>query len=298
MSDVPYHIEAKKLGVKNFKQLLKMKKIFLVLRDVWDYEAHNLNMGEARAYLFKWSAKTPHRKPPEEPKNRILNMKYRADANRKKLDEYFKDIEYKLYIDDGSNRYFWKCNDTIIKTTKCLSSHRVVGRNGTYTKKKVCYYSQIINKSSIPTRVLGNLTFHGIIQEYIENSPKFFHNKKGNWRNAVAKHFNLGEFVEPTLIGYKKVLRIDSRTFVSIFNGKTLYILGETKKQRARTNHKGGFYFYKTKEDAELAEFPYTSVLLARKDEGVILKVRAKGPFIAYPNGKIACSEITPIEVV
>ena len=99
----------------------------------------------------------------------------------------------------------------------------------------------------------------------------------------------------PSVLCYKLVARKGGR-FFSIYDGTTEYRLGQLVEQPARPGHHGGYYVYRTAQQALDAKFPASSAL---KDAAkALLLVEAGDPCFEYQGGKVACSAITPIEVV
>jgi hypothetical protein len=94
---------------------------------------------------------------------------------------------------------------------------------------------------------------------------------------------------------YKAVAVVNGR-FLSIFDGTTEYRIGETAVQRPRQGHRGGIYVYPSLEAAAHARVPADSVLADAPR--AILRVRAEGSYCRYDNGKLAFSQVTPLEVV
>lgn len=96
-------------------------------------------------------------------------------------------------------------------------------------------------------------------------------------------------------IVYKAVALVDNK-YLSIYDGKTEYIIGKEMTQAARANHCGGFYTYPTIEDAKNCNVPNNSALLNEKR--VVLKLSATGQSVYYGNGKTAYTKVIPIECV
>ena len=99
----------------------------------------------------------------------------------------------------------------------------------------------------------------------------------------------------PSVLCYKLVARKGGK-FVSIYDGETEYSLGQTVSQPARPAHHGGFYVFRTAEQALDATFPASSAL--KDATKALLLVEAGDSCFEYQGGKVACSSITPIEVV
>lgn len=97
----------------------------------------------------------------------------------------------------------------------------------------------------------------------------------------------------PPGIGYKAVALVDG-VLRSIFSGEK-YFIGSRKSDSAMKNHRGGYYFYATPEEALSAEVPDTSALIAAPR--VIVRCEVAGREIRYGK-KIARTHLCPIEVV
>ena len=97
---------------------------------------------------------------------------------------------------------------------------------------------------------------------------------------------------------FKQVAVIKGR-FFSIFDGKTEFVLGTTLHEPAQPAHGGGFYVYRTAEEALFADM-YVSH--RQMHEGglfvaprTVLKVMAWGDCVEYPNGKLSFSYLCPV---
>lgn len=113
---------------------------------------------------------------------------------------------------------------------------------------------------------------------------------------------------------YKAVAMLPDGRLVSIYDGTTEYVLGQTLVQRVRRGHRGGYYVYDTLADARRAPVPPHAVYA--KAPRAILRVRAEGQYTSYPcpctwchdarawqdvpphAPKRAFSRVTPLEVV
>lgn len=95
---------------------------------------------------------------------------------------------------------------------------------------------------------------------------------------------------------WKLVAVTEDSRLVSIYYGTTEYRLGAVVSAgRPHTEHRGAIYVYPTRQQAEEAVFPRRS---ARLDAPrALLRVRAKGQYCRYENGKYAFSRVTPLEV-
>lgn len=102
----------------------------------------------------------------------------------------------------------------------------------------------------------------------------------------------------PRKLYYKQVALIRGR-FYSIYDGKTEFRIGETLYQPAQAGHEGGYYVYRTAEEAVFADMYFP---LSQQHEGglfiaprTILTVVAWGDRVEYPNGKLSFSYICPV---
>ena len=90
---------------------------------------------------------------------------------------------------------------------------------------------------------------------------------------------------------YKAVKRTADGRLVSIHDGRTEYRIGEEMQEAARQNHGGGFYAYRTIEEAiKFARF-------AQCNEFEIIRVECGGQYCVYDN-KLSFSRMRPVEVV
>lgn len=96
--------------------------------------------------------------------------------------------------------------------------------------------------------------------------------------------------------GYKSVALTDAGEMRSIYDGQTVYALGVTLREQARSNHGGGYYVYVSPHEAADAAFPDGSQLLDAPH--VIIECECSGRRVSYNNGKIAYSTVTPRAVV
>ena len=56
---------------------------------------------------------------------------------------------------------------------------------------------------------------------------------------------------------YYKVVAKTLGRLLSIYDGKTEYILGSTLHEKVQPNHKGGYYVYASLEEAIFADVPF-----------------------------------------
>ncbi len=93
---------------------------------------------------------------------------------------------------------------------------------------------------------------------------------------------------------YKLVAKVNNK-YYSIFDGKTEYQIGKKLSQPVKSNHQGGFYVYPTLDEAVFADVPYKigGHYLAPR---TVLKCICWGPFCVYSNGKMAFTNLLPVE--
>lgn len=124
--------------------------------------------------------------------------------------------------------------------------------------------------------------------------------KAPSWAKVPGKLRS--EYVKPEQVKreggetYFKAVAMDGERLVSIFDGRTEYVIGQTLVEPVRKGHGGGFYVYASQVQAEEADVPPDSML--RRAPRAIIRVRAEGQYTRYDNGKIAFSRVTPLEVV
>eukprot|EP00933_Yihiella_yeosuensis_P075107 TRINITY_DN84296_c0_g1_i1.p1 TRINITY_DN84296_c0_g1~~TRINITY_DN84296_c0_g1_i1.p1 ORF type:complete len:198 (+),score=25.04 TRINITY_DN84296_c0_g1_i1:73-666(+) len=98
-------------------------------------------------------------------------------------------------------------------------------------------------------------------------------------------------------IGYKVVAKVGQR-YLSVWAGDSSeYFLGVPSRDPARPNHGGGLYVCRTAAAAVQHRIPVNrgGLFMAPR---VLLRCQCEGPFVEYPGRKIACSQITPLEVL
>lgn len=95
--------------------------------------------------------------------------------------------------------------------------------------------------------------------------------------------------------GYFKAVAVVDGRYLSIYDGQTEYVIGQTMTEPARQGHKGGWYCYAGTQSAMQAEVPSNSVL--ENAPRAILQVRAEGNYCRYGK-KLSFSRLTPIKVV
>lgn len=96
-------------------------------------------------------------------------------------------------------------------------------------------------------------------------------------------------------IYYKLVALSEDGFFRSIYDGETVYQIGEELYEPAHQNHGGGFYVHRTEREALSAQFPKDSALLTAPVG--VLTVECRGNYCVYDNGKLSFSRLTPLSV-
>jgi hypothetical protein len=325
MKTIPYHIEAKKLGVKNFNEIKKINpyRLSAEIREIWDYKKAGLKVGEARAYIFKWGVpwKSYHRfSRGEKQDTRMDNV---IHGRIKELDHHIKFMrqQYKTlglvssHCDFVALHEATQFQDSSAPTWSSMQSHWKVGdrsiittyqeditwssnRRNHYPESTKIYYISHLIRQDFPSAKEFIATGYCNARSYLTLATEktFTHSIRGNWRNKVAKEL-LGidfKYEEPWNIYYKQVAKTSEGKLVSIYDGSE-YIIGKVRKERAKEGHEGGLYCYRTQEEATWAEFPPGSK--CKHLPRVLLQVKGRGRKVAYEIGKIAVSEMLPVKV-
>jgi len=98
-------------------------------------------------------------------------------------------------------------------------------------------------------------------------------------------------------VGYKVVARVGAR-FFSVWAGESAeYRLGVASSDEARPRHGGGLYICRSADAALAHRIPVRSGGLFMAPRS-LLRCACEGPFVEYPGGKIACSRLTPLELL
>jgi len=95
---------------------------------------------------------------------------------------------------------------------------------------------------------------------------------------------------------FKAVAVAPDGRMVSIYDGKTEYVVGKPVERRARQNHAGGIYVYGSADEAANADVPAGSAM--HDAPRVVIRVRAGGQYCRYDSGKLSFSRVVPIEIV
>lgn len=90
---------------------------------------------------------------------------------------------------------------------------------------------------------------------------------------------------------YYKLVALDEGQYKSIFDGQTVYQIGEELYERAHRNHGGGFYVHRSARAALSARFPASSQLTGCP--AILLTVECSGNYCVYDE-KLSFSRLTP----
>jgi len=91
---------------------------------------------------------------------------------------------------------------------------------------------------------------------------------------------------------FKMVAKLGDR-YLSIFDGKTEYSLGQILHEPCEPNHGGGYYVYPTMKQAVFADIPHNKDGLYMAPRTILVCI-CWGDYVEYGNGKIAFSYICP----
>jgi len=95
--------------------------------------------------------------------------------------------------------------------------------------------------------------------------------------------------------GYKVVAKVGQRYFSVWAGERAEYFMGHESRDEARPHHGGGLYVCRTAASAarhHIAAHAGGLYVAPR----VLLRCRCEGPFVEYPNGKVAVSKLLPLE--
>lgn len=114
--------------------------------------------------------------------------------------------------------------------------------------------------------------------------------------NILEGNGKLKSTQKPRLIlpeyGYKKLAVLNDGRMYSVYDGSEYY-MGKTRTEQAMKDHNGGLYCYLTLEEAKAAKFPDSSKFFHA--DKIIVKCKVGGNYVQYDAGKIAVSELTPV---
>jgi len=122
------------------------------------------------------------------------------------------------------------------------------------------------------------------------------HSLCGNWQKKVAKEFG----IDPKRIIYQgyKVVAVKDGKYLSLYDGKTEYKIGELLEQTAKRGHQGGYYVTESLIDCVEGDIPLpANAVLQRWLHRAILCVEFGGKTIKYKD-KVVASWVRPLYVV
>lgn len=302
----PYHVEAAELG----GEFSEIKKLSLPatakeILAVWDYRKAQLTVDQARNYLHNWRRHFHHRFRRGEKtldqsrRGRITCMSEIARSKSIKYNEYLSSIT-KLSDGDLSWRHCrirWTVAGRDILTVlreDVIWPNKPYGKRSRWPESKTTSYTSHLIRQTRP----------GTIALYESNEYDFIslaaekivaHDLRGNWRQKVLDTLLPGEkYIPDPPVAYKAVAVVGDE-YQSIFDGSS-YRIGVRRNGTARPEHQGGYYCYRTIEEAQKADVPRSSINLDAPR--AILRCEVGGRVICYDGGKRAYSWIEPKEFV
>lgn len=126
--------------------------------------------------------------------------------------------------------------------------------------------------------------------------------KAPSWANIPGKLRSEAERPTTTRrLAYKLVERRDDGALVSLFDGSTVYTIGEELHQTAKGDHEGGYYVHDT--PGRVMELWGRGELVPdqayRQDRDlVLLECECWGRMLRYDNQKLAASYLKPVRIV
>lgn len=302
----PYHIEARELGIDNFKSIrgINYKNISAnKLRTIWDYRAAGLKIDDARKLLESWHRQGYHKYQRGQKQiekhsgGRIVMM---AQVAARHISAYREGIKSIMALPDATldwtcPRVRWEVGNRSIITVRHNDVTWSDKKNYHYpTSSTVSYTSHLIRTTEPGTIETYKINEYNILEAATEK--KIDHSLRGNWQKQVVAELLGVDYETVPEVFYKKVAFCPAfSVLASVYDGSP-YVIGATREDKAMKNHNGGLYCYKTAEEAKNAPFPDDSVLKSAKK--CIISVQVRGKRIRYENGKYAVSEMTPMEVV
>jgi len=95
--------------------------------------------------------------------------------------------------------------------------------------------------------------------------------------------------------GYKLLEMVEDGSLRSLWNADYYYILGRTKRQAARGNHRGGLYYYRTPDECKnLIDGNWGRTI----NTFAVVRCDVGGNTIEYESGKRASTYLRPVEVI
>lgn len=118
-----------------------------------------------------------------------------------------------------------------------------------------------------------------------------------DWQLLIASELRLpGPPPSKWWVVYKAVMMDNDGTLRSLYLPRIIYKIGKLYSEKARPNHGGGFYAYRSIE--ETLEFAYKWGRRYGAEKIAIVKCMARGGPIEYDGGKLAFSQLRIIEVL
>lgn len=313
----PYHIEASELGadIRTIKHL-PWNPEAVEIRQVWDYRKVGLKVDDAREFICKWRSYHYNPKPrrwdaskPETRKHETGTGRYLEAQKHVRFVRDRYETEISWHVKPGtanlptwnSGPVAWEAGGRVFLTVR----HEYAewgNKNSKYpTRKEVSYTTHLLREDyQTPphARVLINSFDSEWLNLATENTIDG-HDGRGKWQNRVLSSLLPGaEYIPPpppVYIQYKSVAVKDGK-MLSIYDGRTEYVIGTTLTQKAQWDHSGGYYCYQTPEGAEKAALPSYSELLDAPR--AIIECECWGESIGYSNGKTAWTNCKPVRLV
>jgi len=190
--------------------------------------------------------------------------------------------------------FFW-IGDRVVFTIHKEHVEWPANRNLRWPVKRQIRHVSFLMPAEVPAVLEPSLEgwrFENVAEEIAEK--KITHTLRGNWQQKVAKSFGL----DPKDIVYKgyKVVAIKDNRYLSLYDGKTEYKLGELLEQTARRDHQGGYYVLESICLADSLRIP-TNAVLWNWPNRAILMVKYGGKIVRYKN-KVAASWIRPLYMI
>ena len=198
-----------------------------------------------------------------------------------------------IEVYDGQTEYrSWGrsfCSSDVLINTRTFAMV-LVGFKNKHSGGQGYYYFEKTD-DGIKRRTAGQLSKRRrrqVMEAYEQNAP--------SWANRPVESIEKTKPSPPVRhIRFKQVARDEDGQLLSIYDG-TEYEIGRTLREKSKPNHNGGFYVYRSIEDATDAAFPSNSRFtdLPR----TILKCETWGNCNVYDNDKESWTYCKPLEVV
>lgn len=98
-----------------------------------------------------------------------------------------------------------------------------------------------------------------------------------------------------------KLVRLENGRLVSLYDGETEYTIGKRLVQKAVEDHRGGFYSHPSTEQVKSLLEKGNLVpdhCLSPGMSLAMVRCEISGTIVKYPNGKMASTYLTPVEVI